>query len=501
MRFTRSMAAKRRGEIPDVTPPNSSSPRASSPEPTTSRRTQKPKAPPAEITLEQCELFVKNPSINPITGKGISLAGPKYKELLDKCKQYFADNYEEDIVINLLSEKDTFAYSSCRSIVNTYTPSRMIPHPYDDNDVPIDSAFGKRMLETCANVHKLVMLHIKYGTSNMAVIPVKVNKVGDVLYISNIETVHQVITNLIQQWGQGGNENLVLINGMIRGLQRIIDVDILHTETKEELQDLLFELVAIKEGLEIVRSRSSVSSSSSVKSKNRSTSLDIPSGQPVFAKKTRKEILEELERACIEMRDVISYDDFEDMKKKQLRLVVAIGPKNKEGQQRCYYVKNIYNLVKEEIKAKRLPKDPVSKAVVTSYEIENVIMPKMRYLNPNLKTPGDVKRGKYPNLVLKIREVRAPSTLHYYEVGLERIIGKKVAWSRLFGYIPAYVETEAADINSATVIAKIRELFDNGRLLNANMQPRVHINKSVTYWEEGDVVRKLNHMMNELNYF
>jgi hypothetical protein len=346
------------------------------------------------------------------------------------------------------------------------------------------------------------MLHIKYGTSNMTVIPIKVDKQGETLHISNIDAVHEAISSLIQQWGQGGIENLPLINGMIPGIQKILDVDILHQETKDEMQDMLFELVALKEGIEIVRSKSDVSMSSSVKSANRSTSLDVPSNQPLFAKKTRKEILEDLERMCIEMRDVISYDDFEDMKKKQLRLVVAIGPKNKEGQQRCYYVKNIYQHVKEAIKAKKLPKDPVSKTLITHNEIENVIMPKMRYLNPKLKTPGAIKRSKYPNLVLDIREVRAVrSGLHYYEVGLHRVIGKRVAWKRLFGYIPTYIETESTDVNSATVIAKVRELFDSGRLLNEHMHPRVHLNKSIAYWEEGDEVRKLNHMMNELNGF
>lgn len=470
--------------------------------------TSKPKTAKAkqEITKDQCEAFVKNPSINPLTQKVISLGGPKYKELLGECQKYFPSDYENDIVINLLSENDPFAYGWCRRIVNDYSPDGTILNPLYDTDIPADSSFAQRMLQTCKDVHKLVRLHIVYGEGRGQVVPVKVSFTNGVLNIMNIEGIHELLSMLVHEWTLNARENLPKIRKMVAGLQKVLDIEYLHEETREELQDILFELVAIEEGVLMARSTSSISDSSSVKSANRSKSLslkrDVEPPLSPLPKRTRKEILEDLKTACIEMRDMIALDDFEDMKKKQLQLVVAIGPKNKDGQQRCYYVKNIYHHVKMAIKNKQLPKEPTTKAVITQNEIENVIMPKMRYIKPGLATPGIVKRGKYPNLVLEITSVRAiQSQLPYYEIALKRIIGKRVAWRVRYGYIPAYVETETTDLNSATVIAKVRELFDNGRLLNANMQPRVHINKGIAYWEEGDVVRKLNHMMNELNAY
>lgn len=463
------------------------------------KKTQKT---PKEITKDHCDAFVKNPSINPLTQKVISLGGPKYKELLAECEKHYHKDYEADIIVNLLSEKDFFAYGWCRRIVNDYSSQNTLLNPMYDTDIDIHSPFAQRMLETCKDVHKLVRLHIKFGNGRGEVVPVKVTVENGTMNIMNIDGVHELISMFINAWTVNGREHLPKIRKIILGLQKILDVDYLNLESKVELQDLMFELAAMEEGFLLDSQSRSVSDSSSVKTANRSKSFEAPEGLPLLPKRTRKELIENIKTACIEMRDMISLEDFEDMKKKQLQLVVAIGPKNKNGQQYCYYVKNIFNHVKAAIKEKKLPKEPATNTVITRNDIENVIMPKMRYIKPGVKTPGVIKRSKYPNLELELPIVRSPiSHLEYYEVSLKRFIGKRIAWRVRYGYIPAYVDTESTDLNSATVIAKIRELFDNGRLFDEHVNPRVHINKSISYWENGDVERKLNHMMNELNSY
>jgi hypothetical protein len=215
--------------------------------------------------------------------------------------------------------------------------------------------------------------------------------------------------------------------------------------------------------------------------------------------KIRKEILEDLERTCIDMMDMITLDDFNDMKKKKLQLIVGIGPKNKEGQQRCYHVKSIYDFIKSAVQQGLVPREPMSKEPITHAEIHDVILPKMRYIKPDARDPGHVQKKKYPVLELHIRDVfRTDTQEPFFEITLVRIIGRLVFWRRKIGYIPANIETESADLNSYAVIAKIRELFDNGRLVDQRMHMRAHLNKSIEYWDT-DRERKLAHMVNELS--
>lgn len=515
--LTRSMA-RRNQQMKPPSPVVSSSPAASPPKQTSKPKKDKTKTnttrkAPVTITMEHCKEFVQNPNINPLTGKSIVLGGPKYNELLKTCQEMMNKKFlEEDIVINLLSEKDNFAVNSCLNVVNTAT-EEYIQHPLYMFKVglPITSAFAERILNTCANTHKIALVRIYFkdgiGDMNLFKIPVILKAVQGRIQVGNFDIIHEKIRSIFVSYLDTATtaDNVAskqrVISTLKVGIQQLLDADVLVQDQREELEDVIMELTAMQEGIVIEKSKTATPLSSSVRSSNRSKSLVVSSALPALPKKRRAEILEDLQKTCIEMRDMITLDDFEDMKKKQLQLVVKVGPRNREGQQRCYYVKNIYDYVKTAIRDGKLPKEPVSKSVITSDEISKVIMPMMRYIDPNVEEPGVLKKKKYPNMQLELRLIMALNGRPYYRVELNRIVGKRLALSRIIGYIPAYVETSAADVNSATVVAKVRELFDNGRLLNERMMPRVHLNKSIAYWEEGNVVQKLNHMMNELNYF
>ena len=109
----------------------------------------------------------------------------------------------------------------------------------------------------------------------------------------------------------------------------------------------------------------------------------------------------------------------------------------------------------------------------------------------------------------------------FYAIVIRHIIGNR-ANDTIWGYIPDIEVDNRPDLNTGTIISKLRDLHDKGRLLVKNYRgennllqfiPRVHINKSVTYWtKEGtrhltltrmqeEQIRKLELMKNELDRF
>lgn len=289
----------------------------------------------------------------------------------------------------------------------------------------------------------------------------------------------------------------------------------IHENVVFNMQSLLFELEALKKGLHMERS----SESSSSRSSKRSKSLSEKQGLPVLPKKTRAKILEELEMTCREMRDSISLDHFEDMKKKKLQLVVQIGPKGADGKQNCYYVKNIFDYVKNELANKRLPKDPNTRVPITEEEMRSIILPKMRYIKVNVADPFQQEREparRFPNIELEVENVEDEDGRPYYRVGYSRRIGSLLDTKyRNFGFIPLniYVHPEdrisvhATDVftndsslSSATIIVALNELSNKGLLTDIYGSPKVHINKTMRYWNT-DVVNKARLMLDEFNNY
>lgn len=454
------------------------------------------------LTPEDCEAFIADPSINPLTGRDITIGGPKYNELLDQCTQILKREIDEgDMIINLITKE------MCIKMVNESDNHQIkIPfYPKATANVDINSSVGKRILNKCKDDYHILLLHFTIDNSGVGAegapirIPVQLGLDSeDKVILKNPDGIRHIFTQILLLHTITPR-TLTTLKAIQSNIQSIIDANILVDSTREVFEDMLMEITAIIEGMQIQRTpNSESSSSSSINSKNRSKSLSVSSPLPPLSKKTRNEMLEDLRKACIEMRDMISLDEFEDMKKKKLQLIVRIGAPNKEGQQRCYYVKNIYDYVKDALNNNKLPKEPISKQVITPKEMEDVILPKMRYIQPNASFTKQEQR--YPVLTLETPVVRY-NDLPFYQIVLKRMIAKRVAFEKTIGFIPAYIETSNTDVNSAVVMAKIRELFDKRRLFDERIQPRVHINKSIAFWLEGDAVQKLNFMIQELNEY
>ncbi len=464
------------------------------------------------VTKEQCYAFIDNPFVNPTTGAAIDFGGPTYMKLVDKCIE-MVPTIHHDITMALMDNPE-----ECLLLVNSAKPKPdpanplikftgdmnaflTVRNPLTKKDVPLTDELMKKALLKCAQKHGIFMPHFQIGKDDKSyVVPFRVKMhEGRAVIVGLHEILRYIAINLIDKWAVNYNQYKQEIQDLIEGLRQILGARAAEDRELGAADDMFFELQAILEGIRIQKIDDYDSASSSINSANRSLSRS-PNSLPPLPKKTRQAILDELKEACIDMRDMISLDEFEDMKKKKLQLIVRIGPKNKEGQQRCYYVKNIYDYINSSVKQGLVPKDPISKAKLTDIEVNEVILPKMRHINRNAKISA-VKKKEYPRVELIIRTVEDPiSRLPFYELRLKRRIGGMLVWEKMVGYIPGYVSTNSADVNSSVVIAKVRELFDNGRLMNeTGLWPRVHLNKPIAFWNGPNVVQKLVFMMDELN--
>lgn len=474
------------------------------------------------MTREQCMQFVENPREDPRSigkKKGVQPGSGPYNELVKQCMRVLGEEGIPAIIAsNVLKSNPTRAtlhgnQQACLRMINESADMNesnprdlKIADPFmmnkEPRSFPIESKEAQLLLETCKNQFGLVVLdiHIQESEQHRVYIPVYLhhdNNLGRIM-VSNQEIVSGVVAAIIEKWTLRTHDTAVY-DSVIDGVQRLIDSNYLYPETKVSLEDMVMELQAMKMGVVIGKASPESSLSSSVKSANRSKSKSVKSGMSPLPKKDRAEILKDLEKACIDMQDMITLEDFTDpdMKKKKLQLIIGIGPKNKEGQQRCYHVKNIYNFIKSAVKQGLVPKEPMSKVPITQHEIDTVIMPKMRYIKPDARDPGHIEKRTYPRLTLDITTIEHRGR-PYFQIELKRLIGAKVHWKRLIGFIAADIETESADINSYAVIAKVRDLFDKGRLVDHQMRMRVHLNKSVDYWDN-EPERKLHHMVEELS--
>jgi len=476
--------------------PNSSSPPPSA---------RKSRATVLQMTPQQCMEFVANPRVHPVTKAKILPGKSTYVKCVQECIRVLGDDHVPAIITNNILKDNakvqnkTNNVHACLRMINSGTTS--IRDPFmDSRRYALSSHDAQVLLETCKHEFGIISLgiHLREGATHTIDIPVFIKVADDGIRIADFNVLRMSISDVIQRWTLDSPVEEVY-DGMITAVQKIVDSNYIHGDSKAALEDIVLELTAMKRGVVIGNHSVESPLSSAMDSANRSKSKSPRSGVSPLPKKTRAQILEDLEKTCIDMQDMIAFEDFADMKKKKLQLVVGIGPKNRDGQQRCYYVKNIYNFVKAATKEGIVPKEPMSKVAITQQEVESIIMPKMRHIKPDARNPMHVEKQKYPLLVLHITTVRRTSDgRHFFKISLERLIGKAAYWKRDIGYIAADIETDSADINSYAVIAKIRDLFDKGRLVDRRMQIRAHLNKSLEYWDN-DAIRKLAHMVDELN--
>ena len=246
---------------------------------------------------------------------------------------------------------------------------------------------------------------------------------------------------------------------------------------------------------------------------------------PPLTPKKRTAMLAELSKACTVMKDMISMQRFDRMNKKSLQLVVRLGPASPEGQQRCYYVKNIYQLWANAAKDNKPAKDPLTREPISAAD-KDQIMSKVRYVRPDAPDPRGYAQPRDKKLALAIHQInfnysdivseqyqnRTPpptaatdrGTVGFYNITVRRTVGRQTYLIMDLGFIPSDIELADvggdANLTSSAVIGNIQSLFESGRLMISNIIPyrccRIHMGKTMKYWvqktSDSPVARNVN---------
>lgn len=267
------------------------------------------------------------------------------------------------------------------------------------------------------------------------------------------------------------------------------------------------QLLHIKDTLHEVQPATDVksynSTKSSVASSKRSLSSPIPEELSPLPKKTRKALLDDLEKVCSEMLDAITYEEFSAYRKKKLQLVVAIGPD--DGKKHCYYVKSLHGLWRDAVESNKPFKDPLDPSHRVTQAEQDEIYKKMRYVDPQYKRP-EKQVPIDPRLQMKIQEdARTPN---FYHITVSFRLGQVATYWDL-GYIPADIDQEESgslDMTSTAMAGKIYQLFNKGRIFKKNFIPidgnccRIHLWKKPGYWGTGaERLQKFRALMEEID--
>jgi hypothetical protein len=220
-----------------------------------------------------------------------------------------------------------------------------------------------------------------------------------------------------------------------------------------------------------------------------------------FPEKTRVQLLKELRVQCNEMKDNLSGKRFDRMSKKNLHLVVQIGP---PGKKRCYYVRNIYKYWETIAKNNTALREPETRAKVTDEE-KTDIMHKIKYLKKDAVNPDTVSIKKDPKLNMVIE---LDTTGQYYTFHVRRDVGSLSYLINDLGVLPANIDLTHADggaayYSSEATIANVKEAFDKGRIMSSNFIPysccKMHF-KNHSYWtgDEAEINRKFKLFADEV---
>jgi len=220
-----------------------------------------------------------------------------------------------------------------------------------------------------------------------------------------------------------------------------------------------------------------------------------------FPEKTRVQLLQELKAQCHYMKDTLADKRFDRMPKKNLHLVVQIGP---PGKKRCYYVRNIYKYWEELAKENKKFREPETRAGVTDEEKAD-IMNKVRYIKKNAVDPEISRIKKDPNITLVIE---LDDTGNYYTFHVKRVVGSIIYTIYDLGVLPANIDLTHADngaayYSSEATVANISDAFDKGRILSNNFIPysccKMHF-KERSYWtgDQAEINRKFKLFADEV---
>jgi len=399
------------------------------------------------MSLQNCIAWARDKRRNPVTRRAISVNGPTYKAIEAACEQHLQN----------MKSIDEHVFYPTMSAVEF---EELYKHLHSILD-----AEARDLITT--------------GTSNDD----RIKEVKDMAH--HIEKYKEgfPISATVQAHLQGGERSKLFL-------------------LRKKANQILFIRSTLGD-MQPVIEKKSYSATKEVPSSQLSKSSSIHESLPELPKKTRAELLKDLEAVCSELYDPIAMDDFSKFRKKKLHLVVAVGPDG--GRKHCYYVKSLHNAWVEAVESNKSVKDPMNpRHRLTEEELREVAF-KMRYIDHDYKPPRK-SMAIDPRLQMKIEE--EAHTPNFYHITASFQLGQvRLFWD--LGYIPADIDvqdTGSSDLTSTVMVAKIHDLFQKGRIFKRNFIPidgnccRVHLWKKPAFWGTGqERIQKFLALMEELN--
>lgn len=178
---------------------------------------------------------------------------------------------------------------------------------------------------------------------------------------------------------------------------------------------------------------------------------------------------------CINDTDIISQDDFNNpnypLAKLQLMTKLKIkGADGKLLRTDCYYTPNLYNHLVTLANDKKPFTDPYNGEYLLTDKDINDVMKIMKIIDPKLEKPRYVKNSN-DNLFMIDAEI---NDYNLNSVYVYRLFGNTRFKIKTIFVFPADIEVEdtgSADITSSTLLLKIIELFNNGKLMETYLPP------------------------------
>ena len=316
---------------------------------------------------------------------------------------------------------------------------------------------------------------------------------SDILLRKGVTVSREVILDHIH-WLQNKASDQVTILAKLHEIERLIEEvqeERATLQTRERGNLPTSQEVSAPASLSASTSRSR-KYSSSYKRHEKFSRNDHPSHEslPPLPDKTRQQILKELKLTCRYMKDVFSQKQFDKFPKRSLQLMIELGTGPKKN---CYFVRDLYEAWKEAVHSNKVFKDPSTRQPVTLEEM-NKILTKIKYIRHDAIDPREFATRPSDKLEFYTIEEHIHG-VSYHHIQLRRKIGNATYIVYDLGYIPADLEPAdfidenghtTLDISSSNLIIKIRQLYDQGGLLDSNIPPykccKIHLSKNPQYW-------------------
>lgn len=202
-----------------------------------------------------------------------------------------------------------------------------------------------------------------------------------------------------------------------------------------------------------------------------------------------------LENQCLNDGDPVILEDFKNMNANSLRSIVKIGPGPKKH---CFLLDSIFQVYKTAVLDNLPVKNPLNPSYILTAADINMIDRMMLARDPSYRPPQRTMMN-YRGYELDI----TPDG-NYFRLRIMR----RGTMAMDLGYIPGDIETRntgSADTTSAAMIAALRELWDQRRMLRTVEPLRVvgmiHLRKAKDFWRGADRLNKFRELMGEIRRF